>query len=101
MGILNLHAVIETQTKLYFVFDYCPAGKLFFHLRHAGRFSEEWVKFYSAEILLAIAHLHKLNIAHRNFYPENILLDEDGHVKLGDPILSKVCLEDDASENTM
>lgn len=41
-------------------------------------------RFYSAEILLALEHLHGLNIQHRDLKPENILLDENMHIKVTD-----------------
>ena len=45
--------------------------------------------FYSAEITLALSHLHSVGIVYRDLKPENILLDKDGHVKLADFGLSK------------
>jgi p70 ribosomal S6 kinase len=37
---------------------------------------------YTAEIVLAVAHLHNNGIIHRDLKPENILLDADGFVRL-------------------
>lgn len=42
------------------------------------------VRIVSAEILLAIAHLHKKSICHRDLKPENILVDSAGHIMVGD-----------------
>lgn len=42
--------------------------------------SEDQARFYTAEIVSAVAHLHKCGIVHRDLKPENILLDADGHV---------------------
>ncbi|OBS65218.1 hypothetical protein A6R68_06244, partial [Neotoma lepida] len=50
---------------------------------------EEDVKFYLAELALALDHLHRLGIVYRDLKPENILLDEIGHIKLTDFGLSK------------
>ncbi|XP_055980098.1 ribosomal protein S6 kinase alpha-6 isoform X4 [Sorex fumeus] len=52
-------------------------------------FTEEDVKFYLAELALALDHLHQLGIVYRDLKPENILLDEIGHIKLTDFGLSK------------
>jgi serine/threonine protein kinase len=43
--------------------------------------SEELARMYTAEIVLALAHLHKNGIIHRDLKPENILLDADGYVR--------------------
>lgn len=99
--IVTLHFAFQTPKKLYFVLEYCPGGELFFHLSRAGRFSEGRSRFYSAEILLAIEYLHRLNIIYRDLKPENILLDAEGHVKLTDFGLSKEGIQDNFSAKSM
>jgi len=54
------------------------------------RFSEERSRFYAAEIILAIEHLHENGIIYRDLKPENVLLDYEGHLKITDFGLSKV-----------
>ncbi|CAG2056687.1 unnamed protein product, partial [Timema podura] len=57
-------------------------------------FTEEDVKFYLAELALALDHIHQLGIIYRDLKPENILLDADGHISLTDFGLSKLPLDD-------
>ena len=64
-------------------------GELFYHLRKKIRFSEKETRFYAAELILALEHLHEMGFIYRDIKPENILLDSDGHVKLTDFGLSK------------
>jgi len=79
----------QTRDKLYIVTDYCPGGELFFWLKRDRVFSQARVRLYAAELILALEHLHELDIVYRDLKPENILLDADGHIKLTDFGLSK------------
>ena len=56
---------IKAERKLYLVMDYCPGGELFFHIQRVERFNEEAVKFYGAQLVLALEHLHLNNIIYR------------------------------------
>ncbi|KAH9045506.1 Pkinase-domain-containing protein [Lactarius pseudohatsudake] len=79
----------QTDTNLYLVMDFKSGGELFWHLQKEIRFSEERARFYIAELILALEHLHKYDIVYRDLKPENILLDATGHVALCDFGLSK------------
>jgi serine/threonine protein kinase len=72
--------------------DFINGGELFFHLRREQRFSEDRARFYAAEVILALSHLHQNGILYRDLKPENILIDQEGHVKITDFGLSKVGL---------
>mmetsp|Transcript_22538 Transcript_22538/g.29493 ORF Transcript_22538/g.29493 Transcript_22538/m.29493 type:complete len:559 (+) Transcript_22538:73-1749(+) len=98
--VVALHYAFQTRDKLYFVLDYCPGGELFFHLTRMKRLPEHMARFYSAEIALALEHLHSNNVIYRDLKPENILLDELGHVKLADFGLAKENVEDEAKGAT-
>ncbi|GMI39313.1 hypothetical protein TeGR_g14259, partial [Tetraparma gracilis] len=87
--IVRLHFAFQTDSKLYFVLDYCPGGELFFHLSRMKKMPEHMARFYTAEIALALECLHEKGIVYRDLKPENILLDEVGHVKLADFGLAK------------
>lgn len=91
--IVKLNYAFQTEGKLFLVLDFVRGGDLFTRLNHEVMFTEEDVKFYLAESLLALTHLHSLGIIYRDFKPENILLDEDGHIKLTDFGLSKEALD--------
>jgi serum/glucocorticoid-regulated kinase 2 len=98
--IVSLKYAFQTEDKLYLVMDFCGGGELFYHLKKEGRFSEERVRLYAAEILLALEHLHSLNIIYRDLKPENILLDAQGHIRLADFGLSKILNDPDAQAST-
>ena len=88
--ISKLYYAFQNETKLFMITEYMPGGEMFYHLHINDHFSEYRAKFYIAELVLAINHLHQNNILYRDLKPENILLDEVGHIKLTDFGLSKI-----------
>ena len=70
--------------------EYWPGGELFFHLQNVGEFDEDVAKFYAAQLVLAIGHLHQHDIMYRDLKPENVLIWNDGYIKLTDFGLAKL-----------
>ncbi|VVA98948.1 unnamed protein product [Arabis nemorensis] len=70
---------------------YCSGGDLNVLLRRQndGVFSSSVIRFYVAEIVCALDHLHSMGIAYRDLKPENILIQQSGHVTLTDFDLSR------------
>ncbi|KAI8459804.1 kinase-like domain-containing protein [Phakopsora pachyrhizi] len=98
--LLGLKFSFQSPGELFLVMDYKSGGELFHHLQKEGRFTEERARFYTAEIVLALEHLHKYNIVYRDLKPENILLDATGHIVLCDFGLSKPNLSPDELTTT-
>ena len=69
---------------LYLIMDFCPGGDLMNYLIKRDLLEEFEAKFYIAEIILCVHSLHKMNCIHRDLKPDNILIGEDGHIKLSD-----------------
>jgi protein kinase A len=84
--ITNLLASFSDADFLYLLLDYVPGGELFSYLRKWRRFDEDMARFYAAEIVLVLEYLHEQQggVAYRDLKPENLLLDEEGHIKLVD-----------------
>ncbi|XP_050433505.1 citron Rho-interacting kinase-like isoform X2 [Adelges cooleyi] len=81
----RLHYAFHDFQNLYLVMEYHPGGD-FAHLidKFNGTLPEDTAKFYIAELLLAVKHLHAMGYAHRDIKPENMMLDRTGHLKLVD-----------------
>ncbi|XP_043690282.1 serine/threonine-protein kinase D6PKL2 [Telopea speciosissima] len=89
----TLYTHFETDKFSCLVMEFCPGGDLHtLRQRQLGKhFSEQAVKFYVAEVLLALEYLHMLGIVYRDLKPENVLVREDGHIMLSDFDLSLRC----------
>ncbi|GAA5935612.1 serine/threonine-protein kinase [Sporobolomyces koalae] len=82
--VCNMRFAFQDDENLFMVLDLMLGGDLRFHLDRLGSMKEEVVKFYVAEMALALGDLHKRGIVHRDIKPDNILLDERGHAHLTD-----------------
>ena len=94
-------------------------GELFYHLQREGKFDESRSRFYAAELLCALEHLHSFNVVYRcavmyiraqyrllltsldsDLKPENILLDYTGHIALCDFGLCKLNMSETEKTNS-
>jgi tRNA A-37 threonylcarbamoyl transferase component Bud32 len=98
--VVTLRYSFQTSQKLYLVLDFINGGHLFFQLYRAGTFDEALARLYTAEMVLALAHLHSLGFVHRDLKPENVLLDADGHVRVTDFGLAKGNISDAEHQRT-
>ena len=99
--IVTLYNTFQTSSKLYMVMEFINGGHLFFQLYDQGLFSEDIARFFAAEMVLALGHLHSLGFVHRDMKPENVLLGADGHLKVTDFGLAKCNMTDEPRTNSM
>ena len=82
--LLTLSFFCQSPERLYFITPFIKGGDLYHRLKNEGYIKEDQVKFYAAQIATGIQHLHDLGIAYRDLKPENVLINEDGYIKLCD-----------------
>ncbi|NWW17017.1 ARBK1 kinase, partial [Falcunculus frontatus] len=82
--IVCMSYAFHTPDKLSFILDLMNGGDLHYHLSQHGVFSEAEMRFYAAEIILGLEHMHSRFVVYRDLKPANILLDEFGHVRISD-----------------
>ena len=82
--IVLLEAAFQDEDNLYFLMEYSENGSLEGLMKHVKPLPFETIRFWTAELVLALEDLHKTDIAHRDLKPGNILLDSDFHIKLCD-----------------
>ncbi|KAK8550961.1 hypothetical protein V6N13_119462 [Hibiscus sabdariffa] len=85
-----LYASFQTKTHICLITDYCSGGELFMLLDRQPMkvVKEEAVRFYASEVIVALEYLHCQGIIYRDLKPENVLLQDNGHVILTDFDLS-------------
>nr|AML77969.1 putative LOV domain-containing protein [Syzygium micranthum] len=85
-----LYASFQTKTHIFLITDYYPGGELFMLLDRQTLkvLKEDAVRFYAAEVVVALEYLHCQGIIYRDLKPENILLQDNGHISLTDFDLS-------------
>lgn len=86
--IVSLFYAFQTDKQLVLVMRYCSGGSLQRLIRREGRLAEPVARHYTAEVLLALKHLHELGILYRDLKPENVVL-EARHALLTDFGLAK------------
>jgi len=64
--IVKLHYAFQSKHYLFLILDFCAGGELFYHLHNRVRFPEYAAKFYFAEVLLAVEHLHLNKVIYRD-----------------------------------
>ena len=88
--IMKLDYAFQTQKRLFLFTQFMSGGDISYHIYKENLFSEEKTIFYSSEIILALEHLHLNNYIYRDLKPENVAIDNDGHIKLIDFGLCKL-----------
>ncbi|XP_073815306.1 G protein-coupled receptor kinase 2 isoform X2 [Musca autumnalis] len=85
--VVNLAYAYETKDALCLVLTIMNGGDLKFHIYNMGGepgFEMARARFYAAEVVCGLEHLHQQGIVYRDCKPENILLDDHGHVRISD-----------------
>lgn len=90
--VVSLTHAFQTEKALYMCTEFAAGGDLKSALRRrkGGRFSEDEARRIMAQVVLALEHVHSLNVLYRDLKPENVLLTADGDVRLCDFGLSKL-----------
>lgn len=86
-SVLTLHNVLEDDSFIYLVLDYCPGGDLYSAIVERSSYckNDALIKSVFIQILDAVQSCHDKGIYHRDLKPDNVFVsDDDSKVYLGD-----------------
>ncbi|UYV70271.1 PRKCI [Cordylochernes scorpioides] len=89
-------ASFETDEIAYVLMDLVRGKDNYHYSEQIGRMPEDYARFYSAEAIIALNYPHTHGIIHRDVKLENILVNNDGHIKFAD---YDACREDGLDQN--
>nr|GAT59960.1 serine/threonine protein [Mycena chlorophos] len=90
--VAKLYFTFQSKDNLYLVMEYLNGGDCAAMIKSLGSLPEEWTKNYIAEVVLGLEYLHQRGVVHRDLKPDNLLIDQHGHLKLTDFGLSRIGL---------
>ncbi|CAO2594769.1 Serine/threonine-protein kinase greatwall [Lemmus lemmus] len=99
--VVHLFYSLQSASNVYLVMEYLIGGDVKSLLHIYGYFDEEMAIKYISEVALALDYLHRHGIIHRDLKPDNMLISNEGHIKLTDFGLSKVTLNRGIDINMM
>jgi serine/threonine protein kinase len=82
--------MINLNSNDCIILEYCPGGNLHELIKSTGAIKNPKLYEYCYQILLTVDYLHLNKIAHRDIKYSNILLDQNGRIKLADFGLSEL-----------
>jgi serine/threonine protein kinase len=92
--LVHVHWAFQDEYNLYFIMHFMRGGDMRYHIEQHGKMSESDCRFYAAEILLALEEMSTYRIVYRDLKPDNIMLDEEGHVRVSDFGLCTILTEE-------
>lgn len=90
-SLVSLKGFGQDSRYLYFLLEFIQGGELFTRLRTQGYLGDEEARFFAGQVTLMFEYLHSKNIIYRDLKPENLLIDQDGYLRLTDFGFAKVC----------
>jgi serine/threonine protein kinase len=82
--IMRVYEFIESNEGIFIVMEYLEGGELYEFILGKQRFSEDEARKYFQQLIHALGYCHSHGVVHRDVKPENILLDDQNNIKLGD-----------------
>ncbi|CAL9054522.1 CBL-interacting protein kinase 18-like [Musa acuminata AAA Group] len=82
-NVVQLYEVMATKSKIYFILEYVKGGELFNKIAK-GRLKENVARKYFQQLISVVDFCHSKGVYHRDLKLENLLIDENGNLKVSD-----------------
>ena len=82
--IVKVYGAFEADEKIHIVMDYMPKGDFAYFIKSNYPLRTDMIKFYAAEMVAFLAYMQKMKLIHRDLKPQNIMIDDNGHLKVID-----------------
>ena len=81
--IVKIYGAFESDGKIHLIMDFLPKGDLSHFIKN-NTLKDDIIRFYAAEMVLFLEYMQSKNLVHRDLKPQNIMIDEKGHLKVID-----------------
>lgn len=88
--IIRLYDVMKSKRHFYVVLELVQGGELAREIEVNRRLSEERTRFYFHQLMIGVRYMHMNGIAHRDLKAQNLLLDDEGNLRISDFGLSNI-----------
>lgn len=82
--VIGIYDTLETENNYYLITELISGGEMIDMVEGSRGLPESQVRRYITQILSALQHLHRNGLVHRDLKVENLLLDENGDIKIID-----------------
>ena len=83
-NVVKLYEVLSSHSKIYLVIELVHGEELFHRISREGPLEEKEARFYFQQIISAVHFCQTQHVAHRDLKLENVLVDQNGKIKISD-----------------
>ncbi|XP_052025356.1 sperm motility kinase Y-like [Apodemus sylvaticus] len=83
-NIISLLQVTETKKSIYLVMEFVEGQQLYQYIKNSGHIEEDEARKIFKQLIAAVSYCHEHGIVHRDLKPDNILIDNNGKIKIID-----------------
>ncbi|XP_033630254.1 testis-specific serine/threonine-protein kinase 1-like [Asterias rubens] len=89
--LIDMESVLVTDHYTFILMEFMPRGDLTGYINRRGHLCEEEARMLFHQLLDAVSYLHAVDVVHRDIKCDNIMLDDQYNIKLGDFGFAAMC----------